>query len=92
MISRSIEMLSHFRCEECKKWFSIGDAENDIADLFCPRCGINQKVEIIQSMSTDTSSKPLLNFYKENEQFKAYEEQVVRLKRISVDNWLNILG
>lgn len=36
----SIEKLVHFQCEneDCKKWFSIGDAPLD-RNYFCPWCG-----------------------------------------------------
>ena len=37
----SIEVLSHFRCGECKGWWSIGDAVlREKSDWFCPWCGV----------------------------------------------------
>ncbi len=36
----SIEVLSHFACGKCSKWWSIGDAVlEDRTDWFCPWCG-----------------------------------------------------
>jgi len=39
---RSVEMLHHFHCENCGKWWSIGDAPKDKHDWFCPWCGTKQ--------------------------------------------------
>ena len=36
---RSLEILSHFSCPQCKKWWSIGDAPTDKDEWFCPWCG-----------------------------------------------------
>lgn len=36
---RSVEMLTHFNCVYCKKWWSIGDAAQDKHEWFCPWCG-----------------------------------------------------
>lgn len=47
----SIEQLHHFNCGACKKWWSIGDAEKQKKEWFCPWCGILQKV----------SAKPEMN-------------------------------
>lgn len=37
--SRSLEVLSHFWCRHCEKWWSIGDAPLEKKDWFCPWCG-----------------------------------------------------
>jgi uncharacterized Zn-finger protein len=39
----SIEKLHHFNCGECKRWWSIGDAEKMKKEWFCPWCGVLQK-------------------------------------------------
>ena len=36
---KSIELLYHFQCIFCNKWWSIGDAPEDKAKWFCPWCG-----------------------------------------------------
>ena len=42
----SVEVLSHFRCEDCKGWWSIGDAIlHDKTDWFCPWCGVKNIFE-----------------------------------------------
>ena len=39
MIEFSEEILTHFKCDQCKKWWTIGDwVESD--KMFCPHCGI----------------------------------------------------
>ncbi len=38
---KSIEILHHFQCILCKKWWSIGDAP-DREEWFCPWCGKKQ--------------------------------------------------
>lgn len=38
-MKRFIEKLSHFLCDKCNKWFSIGDAPEDKKNWFCPWCG-----------------------------------------------------
>ncbi len=35
----STETLTHFRCELCKKWWTIGDIPKDKDTWFCPWCG-----------------------------------------------------
>lgn len=41
----SVERLHHFRCGACNKWWSIGDAEKQKKEWFCPWCGVLQKVK-----------------------------------------------
>lgn len=36
---KSVEILHHFSCGKCKKWWSIGDATKDKKEWFCPWCG-----------------------------------------------------
>lgn len=46
MIEYSIEKLFHFKCELCKKWWSIGDAPIDLQQkLYCPFCGQLQNIK-----------------------------------------------
>jgi len=35
----SFELLSHFQCASCSKWWSIGDADQSKNEWFCPWCG-----------------------------------------------------
>lgn len=42
----SKEMLYHFQCDDCKKWWTIGDAPEDKCDWFCPWCGHEQVVNL----------------------------------------------
>lgn len=44
-ISYSVEHLYHFNCGVCKKWWSIGDAEKQKKEWFCPWCGVLQSVQ-----------------------------------------------
>ena len=42
----SVEILSHFKCDGCNGWWSIGDAVlEDRADWFCPWCGMKNTFE-----------------------------------------------
>lgn len=41
----STEILSHFNCSRCGKWWSIGDYKPDGKGLFCPWCGTHDSVE-----------------------------------------------
>lgn len=41
----SVERLVHFQCESCRKWWSIGDADPEKRDWFCPWCGKRQGVK-----------------------------------------------
>lgn len=47
MISK--ETLTHFQCDECKKWWTVGDAPDNKDDWFCPWCGHLQIVSIIEN-------------------------------------------
>ena len=49
MIRYTIEQLYHFSCDECGKWFSIGDCklDNKLSNkLTCPNCGKLQNVMV----------------------------------------------
>jgi predicted RNA-binding Zn-ribbon protein involved in translation (DUF1610 family) len=37
--TRSIELLHHFRCGSCNKWWGIGDAPEKRKEWYCPWCG-----------------------------------------------------
>lgn len=43
----STELLVHFNCGACQKWWSVGDAPPDKENWFCPWCGTEQKIQII---------------------------------------------
>jgi hypothetical protein len=44
MITYSKEILYHFHCDECCRWFSIADWKPDLF-LTCPFCDLRQEVE-----------------------------------------------
>jgi len=37
-MKRSVEILSHFRCDGCDKWWTVGDAPADKKTWYCPWC------------------------------------------------------
>jgi predicted RNA-binding Zn-ribbon protein involved in translation (DUF1610 family) len=39
---RSVELLHHFRCYACGKWWSVGDAPLRKTLWFCPWCGMKE--------------------------------------------------
>ncbi len=44
----SLEILAHFNCESCSKWWSIGDNVPRLGGvLHCPHCGFKNTVEAI---------------------------------------------
>lgn len=42
----SLELLVHFNCGACGKWWSVGDAPPDKTLWYCPWCGQMQTVVI----------------------------------------------
>ena len=38
---QSVEILNHFRCGSCNKWWSVADAPIK-KEWFCPWCGVKQ--------------------------------------------------
>lgn len=47
---RSNEILTHFRCNQCGGWWSIGDFEVRRARyitevLYCPWCGVAHRID-----------------------------------------------
>ncbi|MFA6552361.1 MAG: hypothetical protein WCT19_02560 [Candidatus Paceibacterota bacterium] len=40
---KSIELLHHFQCMFCKKWWSVGDAPEEKEKWWCPWCGKENK-------------------------------------------------
>ena len=42
MGKKSTEILTHFQCSECNRWWSIGDCDQDRKEWFCPWCGFKQ--------------------------------------------------
>lgn len=46
MITYTTELLYHFKCGECLRWWSIGDHQfNGIDEMTCPHCGKIQDVQ-----------------------------------------------
>ncbi len=47
MIRYSTETLYHFNCDECGRWWSVGDHQISVGceTMTCPHCGIEQRVE-----------------------------------------------
>jgi phage FluMu protein Com len=43
---RSIEKLNHFRCKDCNKWWSVGDAPEGKENWWCPWCGKENSYKI----------------------------------------------
>lgn len=41
----SIETLHHFQCCSCKQWWTIGDMNHEIKELYCPACGVQSTYE-----------------------------------------------
>lgn len=39
----SEEIIFHFRCGVCDRWWSVGDAPQVKKEWFCPWCGVKQK-------------------------------------------------
>lgn len=42
----SVELLVHFNCGACGKWWSVGDAPVEKTNWFCPWCGHEQQINI----------------------------------------------
>ncbi len=42
----SKEVLFHFQCLDCVKWWSIGDADENKTDWLCPWCGEQQEFDL----------------------------------------------
>jgi predicted RNA-binding Zn-ribbon protein involved in translation (DUF1610 family) len=38
----SKEVLTHFQCGQCEKWWTIGDAPKSKKVWYCPWCGVKQ--------------------------------------------------
>jgi rRNA maturation endonuclease Nob1 len=53
----SREILYHFQCEQCQKWWSISDAPVDKKSWYCPWCGTLQTFEKINHPPVDKSCK-----------------------------------
>lgn len=49
----STEILVHFQCGECKKWWTIGDAPIEKTEWVCPWCGALRKIESINSTNNN---------------------------------------
>ena len=60
---KSIEILTHFQCSSCKKWWSIGDCDPKKQTWYCPWCGLAQQ---FQSLADD-----IINDYKKLPQITA---------------------
>ena len=59
MIKYSIEKLHHFQCQECDKWFSIGDFKKR-ESLTCPYC---DKKQIIYKDNTVPKNEAWIEEY-----------------------------
>ena len=55
----SIEILYHFNCRQCNKWWSIGDFDAAIDSISCPYCQNESGLEFIKE-----KSEILSDFYK----------------------------
>lgn len=49
----SIEILIHFRCPTCQKWWSIGDPSPQ-PTIHCPHCG-----EVLDSSTVQNTTAPI---------------------------------
>lgn len=39
------EVLYHFWCPECNKWFTVGDHQGELPEqMTCPFCGVETEV------------------------------------------------
>lgn len=52
----SIEKLTHFKCDACEKWWTIGDAPMD-RSYYCPWCGVSQVIPG-HKYNTPTTERP----------------------------------
>lgn len=45
----SLELLFHYKCDRCQKWWSVADIHPVIdASVSCPHCGERSEVEGLQ--------------------------------------------
>jgi predicted RNA-binding Zn-ribbon protein involved in translation (DUF1610 family) len=44
-LKRSTEVLSHFSCGACGKWWTVGDAPKKKKHWYCPWCGFEVKLQ-----------------------------------------------
>ncbi len=42
---KSTEILNHFHCIFCKKWWTVGDIPLEKKNWYCPWCGKENKYE-----------------------------------------------
>ena len=47
-IHRSLEVLSHFSCPHCRKWFSISEAPIERSTWACPWCFLRGEYNPVQ--------------------------------------------
>lgn len=47
-IKVSREMLKHFQCGKCKKWWTVGDTPEVKIEWFCPWCGGRGELEAVK--------------------------------------------
>ncbi len=45
----SLEILTHFHCQKCHRWWTVGDAPAEKQVWFCPWCGYKQNFVIKKS-------------------------------------------
>ena len=56
MIRYTLEILAHFRCMECSKWWSIADWPIEFdqhAEIICPHCGNKSVAEAVDRKMGD---------------------------------------
>lgn len=48
-----LELLYHYRCDKCQKWWSIGDIAPEITQkVYCPHCQHPDVVDIISKVTS----------------------------------------
>ena len=59
-IKYSLELIYHFSCGSCNKWWSIADlsSNGEIKTMFCPHCGtVHHKFEEAEELKRKTNVK-----------------------------------
>lgn len=51
----SLEILFHFQCGACGKWWSIGDAmtKGSSGGWYCPWCGIENEIDWSEELANE---------------------------------------
>lgn len=82
----SNEILSHFRCGKCDKWWSIGDAPCQ-ENWFCPWCG--EKNKTLSPKAISDAAKKVLEAAESDKDiaFSNYETCLVKKENIPKGFW-----